>query len=80
MVWLSSICLIADSASLALRLIQRQPPGVPLDRHAIWSALPIFLDSFSWRKTKVMSRRYFKKRFAQTAPKDQADALWQQRH
>ncbi len=51
-------------------------PGVPLGRHAIWSALPIFLDPFSWRKVKVMSRRYFKNRFAQTAPRDQADALY----
>ena len=31
---------------------------------------------FSWRKNKVMSRRYFKTRFAQTAPKDQADELY----
>jgi pimeloyl-ACP methyl ester carboxylesterase len=51
-------------------------PGVPLGRHAIWSALPIFLAPFSWRKTQVMSRRYFKTRFAQTAPKDQARALY----
>jgi pimeloyl-ACP methyl ester carboxylesterase len=51
-------------------------PGVPLGLHAIWSALPVFIDPFSWRKAKVMSRRFFKNRFAQTAPKDQADALY----
>lgn len=51
-------------------------PGVPLGRHAIWSALPVLLDPFSWRKAKVMSRRYFKTRFAQTVPEDRADALY----
>ncbi|MCW3838232.1 alpha/beta hydrolase [Sphingomonas canadensis] len=51
-------------------------PGVPLGPHAIWSALPVFLDPLSWRKSKVMSRRFFRRRFAQTAPSDQADALY----
>lgn len=51
-------------------------PGVPLGRHAIWSALPVLGDPFSWRKAKVMSRGYFRNRFAQAAPKDQADALY----
>lgn len=51
-------------------------PGVPLGPHAIWSALPVLGDLFSGRKAKVMSRRFFKNRFAQTAPKDQADALY----
>ncbi|WP_448659096.1 alpha/beta hydrolase [Sphingomonas sp. CJ99] len=51
-------------------------PGVPLGRHAIWSALPVFGDPFSWRKAKVMSRRFFRTRFAQTAPKAQADLLY----
>ena len=51
-------------------------PGVPLGPHAIVSALPIFLDPLSWRKTKHMSRRFFRNRFAQTAAKDQADALY----
>lgn len=51
-------------------------PGVPLHRHAIRSALPIFVDPFSWRKAKVMSRRFFQSRFAQTAPKSKADALY----
>jgi pimeloyl-ACP methyl ester carboxylesterase len=51
-------------------------PGVPLGPHAIVSALPVFLDPFSWRKAKVMSRRFFRRRFAQTAPRDQADALY----
>jgi pimeloyl-ACP methyl ester carboxylesterase len=51
-------------------------PGVPLGLHAIRSVLPVFLDPFSWRKVKFMSRRFFRKRFAQTAPKHQADALY----
>ncbi|ATQ43874.1 alpha/beta hydrolase [Caulobacter mirabilis] len=51
-------------------------PGVPLGPHAIVSALPIFLDPFSPWKTKSMSRDYFRNRFAQTAPRDRADALY----
>ncbi|HYI41111.1 MAG TPA: alpha/beta hydrolase [Allosphingosinicella sp.] len=51
-------------------------PGVPLGLHAILSALPVLGDPFSWRKAKVMSRRFFRNRFAQTAPRDQADALY----
>ena len=51
-------------------------PGVPLGPHAIVSALPVFLDPLSWRKLKVMSRRFFRNRFAQTAAKDEADALY----
>jgi len=51
-------------------------PGVPLGPHAIWSALPVFIDPFSWRKVKTMSRKYFQRRFAQTVPADQADALY----
>jgi pimeloyl-ACP methyl ester carboxylesterase len=51
-------------------------PGVPLGRHAIWSALPVFADPFSWRKAKVMSRNFFQTRFAQTAPSAKADMLY----
>jgi len=51
-------------------------PGVPLGPHAIVSALPVFSDPFSWRKAKVMSRKFFANRFAQTAPRDQVDALY----
>jgi len=51
-------------------------PGVPLFPHAIVSALPVFSDPFSFAKVKHMSRDFFKNRFAQTAPKDQADALY----
>lgn len=51
-------------------------PGVPLFPHAIVSALPVFVDPLSWRKAKVMSRSFFRNRFAQTAPKDQADSLY----
>lgn len=51
-------------------------PGVPLGRHAIRSALPVFLDPLSWRKAKVMSRRFFRTRFAQLVPPAEADALY----
>jgi pimeloyl-ACP methyl ester carboxylesterase len=51
-------------------------PGVPLFPHAIVSALPVFLDPFSRGSVKQMSRRFFRKRFAQTAAADQADALY----
>jgi len=51
-------------------------PGVPLGPHAIVSALPVFSDVLSWRKAKVMSRRFFATRFAQTAPRGQVDALY----
>lgn len=51
-------------------------PGVALHRHAIWSALPVFIDPLSWMKAKVMSRNFFKTRFAQTAPREEADALY----
>ena len=51
-------------------------PGVPLGPHAIVSALPVFSDLFSWKKAKVMSRRFFETRFAQTAPKDRASELY----
>ncbi len=51
-------------------------PGVPLGPHAIVSALPVFLDPLSWRKSKVMSRKFFAERFAQTAPRDQVTELY----
>ena len=51
-------------------------PGVPLGPHAIVSALPVFLDPFSAWKAKQMTQAFFRTRFAQTAPKDQADALY----
>jgi pimeloyl-ACP methyl ester carboxylesterase len=51
-------------------------PGVPLGIHAIVSALPVFIDPFSWREAKTMSRKFFANRFAQTAPRDQVDALY----
>lgn len=51
-------------------------PGVPLGPHAIVSALPVFSDLFSWRKTKVMSHQFFANRFAQTASRDQVEALY----
>lgn len=51
-------------------------PGVPLYPHAIVSALPVFLDPFSRNGVKHMSRRFFARRFAQTVPVDQADALY----
>ena len=51
-------------------------PGIPLGPHAIVSALPVLLDPLSWRKAKTMSRRFFRNRFAQTAPRDQVDSLY----
>ena len=51
-------------------------PGVPLYPHAIVSALPVFLDPFSRNRVKHMSRRFFARRFAQTVPAAQADALY----
>lgn len=51
-------------------------PGVPLHKHAIVSALPIFLDPFSRWKVKSMSRKFFATRFAQTAPEAEKDPLY----
>ena len=51
-------------------------PGVPLYPHAIKSALPVFIDPLSWRKAKVMSRKFFRTRFAQTVDPAEADALY----
>jgi pimeloyl-ACP methyl ester carboxylesterase len=51
-------------------------PGVGLGFQAILSALPVFGDLFSNGKLKVMSRNFFRTRFAQTAPKEEADALY----
>lgn len=52
-------------------------PGVPLYPHAIVSALPVFSDLFSFRKVKTMSRRFFARRFAQTAPEADKNALYE---
>jgi len=51
-------------------------PGVPLGPHAIISALPVFIDPLSPWKLKSMSRNFFRNRFAQTAAKAEADALY----
>lgn len=51
-------------------------PGVPLGPQAIISALPVLGDLFSFGTLKSMSRNFFKTRFAQTAPKQEADALY----
>ncbi|KQX20905.1 MULTISPECIES: alpha/beta hydrolase [unclassified Sphingomonas] len=51
-------------------------PGVPIHPHALVSALPVFGDPFSFRKLKTMSRRFFARRFAQTAPEGEKDALY----
>ncbi|MBT0670652.1 alpha/beta hydrolase [Novosphingobium profundi] len=51
-------------------------PGVPIHLHALVSALPIFLDPFSRSKIKSMSRRFFRRRFAQTAATVDTDALY----
>ena len=51
-------------------------PGIPLGRHALRSALPVFVDPFSWRKLKTMSLAFFRRRFAQTVDAEQADELY----
>jgi pimeloyl-ACP methyl ester carboxylesterase len=51
-------------------------PGVPLGPHAIVSALPVLWNPLTGGRLKVMSRRHFATRFAQTAPRDQVDALY----
>lgn len=51
-------------------------PGVPLGPHAIKSALPVLWNPFTGGQLKVMSRKHFATRFAQTAPRDQVDALY----
>lgn len=51
-------------------------PGVRLGLHAVVSALPVFFDLGSWKKVETMSRSYFRNRFAQLVPEDQADALY----
>ncbi|HEU6442185.1 MAG TPA: alpha/beta hydrolase [Microvirga sp.] len=50
--------------------------GVPLGRHAVVSALPVFLSFGSWRRVMTMSRRFFGRRFAQTLPKSEQDAAY----
>lgn len=51
-------------------------PGVGLGPHAIVSALPVFLDLGSWKRAKTMTRKFFRNRFAQTAPADESDQLY----
>lgn len=51
-------------------------PGVPLGPHAIVSALPVLWNPFTGGALKTMSRQHFATRFAQTAPRDQVDALY----
>jgi pimeloyl-ACP methyl ester carboxylesterase len=48
-------------------------PGVPLGPHAIVSALPVLGDPFSGGKAKVMSRKFFATRFAQTVAPEKVD-------
>src|SRR5688572_8077229 len=47
-------------------------PGVALGPHAVVSALPVFFDWGSWKKAETMSRSYFRNRFAQLVPDDEA--------
>lgn len=51
-------------------------PGIPIARHALVSALPVFLTWASWRKPVHMSRKYFANRFASTLPKNETDAAY----
>ncbi len=53
-------------------------PGVGLGPPAIVSPLPVVLDFGSWKNAETMSRRFFRTRFAQHVPEDQADALYDQ--
>jgi pimeloyl-ACP methyl ester carboxylesterase len=46
---------------------------VPLGPHAIVSALPVLGDPFSGGKAKVMSRKFFATRFAQTVAPEKVD-------
>lgn len=48
-------------------------PGVPLGPEAMKSALPVLADPFSGGKAKVMSRKFFATRFAQTVPPEKVD-------
>ena len=62
---------------LALRLILRQRPACRLVDTPSGRPCRSFSIPFSWRKTQGdVAASYFKNRFAQTAPKDQADALY----
>lgn len=51
-------------------------PGIPIARHALVSALPVFLTWGSWRKPVHMSRKFFANRFASTLPKNETDAAY----
>jgi len=51
-------------------------PGVPLGPQAVLSAFPIFADIFSGSKAKVMSKKFFATRFAQTAPAAESEAQY----
>lgn len=50
--------------------------GVLVGLQTVISTLPVFGAWGSWRRVMSMSRKFFSNRFAQTAPKDQADALY----
>lgn len=51
-------------------------PGVMIARHALVSALPVFLTWGGWNKAIHMSRSFFANRFAQTLPKGETDAAY----
>jgi pimeloyl-ACP methyl ester carboxylesterase len=51
-------------------------PGVRLYRHALVSALPVFLSWGSRRRVMRMSPRFFGKRFAQTLPEEVKDETY----
>lgn len=69
--------LLARGLGVAGVAIDPAPtPGVGLGPHAVVSALPVFGDLFSWRKAKVMSRKFFATRFAQTLPAQEVDAAY----
>ena len=50
--------------------------GVLVGWDTIKSTLPVFLSWGSWHRVMTMSREFFVKRFAQTVPAGEADALY----
>jgi pimeloyl-ACP methyl ester carboxylesterase len=51
--------------------------GVLPGPRALWSALPVFLSPFSWRRTVRMSRRSFASSFAQDLPPEAQRAAYE---
>jgi len=66
--------LLARGLGVAGVAINPAPtPGVPLGPQAVISALPVLGDLRSWWKVKTMSLDFFRTRFGQTIPTEQAE-------